>query len=117
MSIYNQFLSGNGTVAREVVLPDGTEATLHFRKCAHVDFEKWRHAEESENPHDVERGKQIFIAACLVDESGDRIFTDSASVGLTSEGVQILFPLALEASGLVKRPDPKNDLGGEASST
>lgn len=117
MSIYNQFLSGSGTVAREVVLPDGTEATIHFRKCAHVDFEKWRHAEDSDNPAEVERGKQRFIAACLVDESGERIFTDSASVGLTSEGVQILFPLALEASGLVRRPDPKNGSGEEASST
>ena len=118
MSIYKQFTSdGAGIVEKTAIMPDGTEGKVYFRKCAHVDFERWRHAEESDNPAEVERGKQRFIAACLVEPDGMEVFTDEDSVGLTSEGVQILFPLALEASGLVKRPDPKNGSGGEASST
>ena len=118
MSIYKQFTSeGAGIVEKTATMPDGTEGKVYFRKCAHVDFERWRHAEDSDNPAEVERGKQRFIAACLVEPDGMEVFTDEDSIGLTSEGVATLFPLALEASGLVKRPDPKNDSGGEASST
>ena len=118
MSIYAQFTTqGGGVIEREAEFPDGTKAPVYFRKCAHVDFEKWRHAEQSDNPANVERGKQIFIAACLVNQDGSRAMTDEESIGLTAEGVSILFPLALEASGLTKRPDAKNDSGEEATST
>lgn len=114
---YEQFLTSKTVITKQATLPDGTVSDVHFVKCAHLDFERWRAAENSGNPAEVERGKQIFISKCLVDAEGKRVLDDAKSLQLTAEGVAILFPLALEASGIVKRPDAGNGSGEAASDT
>lgn len=114
---YEQFLTGDTIVTLPAKFSNGVQMDVHFKKCAHVDFERWRAAENSGKPAEVERGKQLFIAKCLVEADGTRALTDAKSIELSAEGVAILFPLALEASGIVKRPDAGNDSGEEASST
>ncbi len=95
----------------------GKDHPTYWKKCSHVEFERWRHAEQSEDAGVVERGKQKFIAACIVNQDGSPGMTAKESIGLTAEGVSILFPLALEASGIVNRPEPKNDSGEAESNT
>jgi len=114
---YDKFLKNNTAITREAKFTDGTVADVHFVKCAHIDFERWRQAEKSEDPAQLERGKQLFIAACLVNPDGSRAITDEDSIKLTAEGVSILFPLALETSGITKRADPGNVGGEEVPST
>lgn len=114
---YEQFLTSTDVITKRAKFSDGTESDVHFVKCAHLDFERWRAAENSGKPGEVERGKQVFISKCLVDPEGKPALTEAKSLHLTAEGVAILFPLALEASGIVKRPDAGNGSGEEASST
>jgi len=114
---YNRFLTSDEVITLKAKFGDGTEADTHWKKCAHVDFERWRAAEHSGDAGKVERSKQQFIAACLVEPDGTRALSDKDSIKLTAEGVSVLFPLALEASGIVKRPDPKADSPDGAGST
>ena len=115
--MYDQFLTSDNIITLRATMPDGTEHDTHWKKCAHLDFERWRSAEQSNDPAKIERAKQVFISACLVDANGARALTEKDSIKLTAEGVSVLFPLALEASGIVKRPDPKGDSpdGGEST--
>lgn len=113
---YAKFLVSDEIITLTAKL-GGEDHPTHWRKCSHVEFEQWRHAEQSTDPSVVERGKQKFIAACLLNPDGTPGMTAKESIGLTAEGVAALFPLALEASGIMSRPDPKNDSGEGASST
>jgi len=106
---YDQFLTSDKVITIAATMPDGSKHDTHWKKCSHVDFERWRTAEQSGDAGKIERAKQLFIAACLVNPSGDRALSEKESIKLTAEGVATLFPLALEASGIVKRPDPKGD--------
>ena len=117
MSIDQCLTSSKTIVTKRATMPDGSEEDMHFIKCSHLDFERWRAAENSGKPADVERGKQVFISRCLVDADGNHVLTEAKSLQLTAEGVAVLFPLALEASGIVKRPDSGNGSGGAASNT
>lgn len=116
---YARFLTSDEVITLPAKFSDGTEADTHWKKCAHVDFERWRQAEQSDDAAKVERGKQKFIACCLVNPDGTRAMTDADSIKLTAEGVAILFPLALRASGIAKKKAdaPGNASGGEAPST
>ncbi len=109
---YSRFLTSDEIITLPATFSDGTQADTHWKKCAHVDFERWRQAEQADDVAKIERGKQKFIAACLVNPDGTRAMTDADSIKLTAEGVSILFPLALQASGIVK---PKGDAPGNAS--
>lgn len=114
---YNQFLVSDTIITLPAKFGDGTEGDTYWKKCAHLDFERWRLAEQSDHFGQIERAKQKLIASCLVNADGTRALTDAESIKLTAEGVNILFPLALEASGIAKRPDAGNASGGEASNT
>ena len=114
---YEQFLTSKSVITKQATMPDGTVSDVHFVKCAHVDFVRWQQAEQSGKPADVERGKQVFISKCLVDAEGNPALSEAKSLHLTAEGVNVLFPLALEASGVIKRKEPGNGSGEEASST
>lgn len=114
---YNQFLTSDTIITLPAKFGDGTDGETHWKKCAHLDFERWRQAEQSGDLGQIERAKQKFIAACLVNADGRRALTDAESIKLTAEGVNILFPLALEASGIAKRPDAGNASGEEVSNT
>lgn len=106
---YDKFLVSDEIITLQAKFSDGTEADTYWKKCAHVDFERWRQAENSDDPV---RGKQQFIAACLVNQDGSRAISDKDSIKLTAEGVSILFPLALQASGITK---PVGNGSGEAA--
>ena len=116
---YAKFLTSDEVFTLPATFSDGTTADTHWKKCAHVEFERWRQAEQSGDAAKLERGKQKFIAACLVNPDGTRAMSDADSIKLTAEGVAILFPLALRASGIVKAKgdDPGNASGEEAPST
>lgn len=107
--MYDQFLTSDNIITLKAKMPDGSEHDTHWKKCSHVDFERWRTAEQSGDAGKIERAKQKFIAACLVGPDGSKALDEKESIKLTAEGVATLFPLALEASGIVKRPDPKGD--------
>ncbi|TAA20292.1 hypothetical protein [Pseudoxanthomonas winnipegensis] len=114
---YRRFLTDSSVISRSATFSDGTVDDVHFIKCSHLDFEKFMAAEKSSNPAEVERAKQRFIAAVLVNPDGTRAMSDDDSIKLTAEGVSILLPLALETSGIIKRADPGNAGGGEAETT
>ncbi|PZQ09940.1 MAG: hypothetical protein DI565_20285 [Ancylobacter novellus] len=114
---YGRFLTDSSVISRSATFSDGTVADVHFIKCSHLDFERFRASENSTNPADVERAKQRFIAAVLVNPDGTRAMSDDDSIKLTAEGVSILLPLALETSGIIKRQDAGNAGGGEAETT
>lgn len=114
---YAKFLISDEIITLPAKFGDGTEADTYWKKCAHVDFERWRLAEKSDDLAKTERGKQQFIAACLVNQDGTRAITDKDSVKLTAEGVAILFPLALQASGLTQSVEAGNDSGEAPQST
>lgn len=114
---YEQFLTSKTVITKQATMPDGTVSDVHFVKCAHVDFMRWQAAEHSDKPGEVERGKQVFIAKCLVDADGNPALTEAKSLHLTAEGVNVLFPLALEVNGLIKRKDPGNGSGEAAPNT
>jgi hypothetical protein len=114
---YDRFLISDEIITLPAKFGDGTEADTYWKKCAHVDFERWREAETSDNPAKTERGKQQFIAACLVNQDGTRAISDKDSIKLTAEGVSILFPLALQSSGITKQADAGNALGEAPQST
>lgn len=113
--MYDKFLTGPDLIESEATFTDGTKVAVFFKKCAHVDFERWRLAEQSGDPVKIERGKQKFIASCLVNPDGKRAMTDEQSLCLTAEGVTILFPLALEASGIARKAEPAGNDSGEAA--
>lgn len=112
---YEKFRQSKTPIAVEATMPDGSVETVHFIKCSHMDFERWRMAENSSDPSVVERAKQQFIAACLVDADGARALTEKESIGLTAEGVSVLLPLALEVSGITKRKSESGNGSGEAA--
>lgn len=114
---YEQFLTSKTVITKQATMPDGTVSEVHFVKCAHVDFVRWQQAEQSGKPAEIERGKQVFISKCLVDAEGNPALTEAKSLHLTAEGVNALFPLALEASGVIKRKEPGNGLGEDPSNT
>lgn len=97
----------------------GIHQNAHLQRSwdKHVDFMRWQAAEHSDKPGEVERGKQVFIAKCLVDADGNPALTEAKSLHLTAEGVNVLFPLALEVNGLIKRKDPGNGSGEAAPNT
>lgn len=113
---YDKFLASDEIISLRAKFSDGTEADTHWKKCRHTEVERFRFAEGSGDLAQVERAKQKLIAASLVNPDGSRAITEADSLKLTAEGVNILFPLALQASGIAKRPDPGN-AGGEAPST
>lgn len=114
---YEVFMQSKTPIPIEAAMPDGSVETIHFVKCSHLAFERWRMAEQSDKPAEVERAKQKFIAACLVNPDGTPAMTEDDSIGLTAEGVSVLFPLALETSGITKRKDSGNDSGEEVEAT
>ena len=104
---YDRFLTNDTITKISAKFSDGTEAPTYWKKCAHVHYERWKAAEKSGNPSEMERAKQKFIAASLVNADGTPAMSERDSIKLTSEGVLVLFPLVLEANGIVSRPDPK----------
>ena len=114
---YNRFIVNDDIITLKAKFSDGTEADTHWKKCAHFYYERWRAAEASNDPAKLERAKQVFIAASLVNPDGTPAFSEKDSIKLTTEGVVILFPLALEANGIVSRADPKANLPEDQSGT
>jgi len=107
--MYDQFLTNDQVITLKAKMPDGTEHDTYWKKCPHFYFERLQAEERSGDVSKIERAKQLFIAACLVNPDGTKALDAKESIKLTAEGVATLFPLALEASGIVKRPDPKGD--------
>ena len=114
---YTQFLTNDQIIALKATMPDGSEHETYWKKCQHVYYERWRAAEQSGDPGKMERAKQQFIAASLVNQDGTAALSDKDSIKLTSEGVLTLFPKALEANGIVSRPDPKANSLADQSDT
>lgn len=104
---YDRFLTSDEIITIPAKFSDGTESPTYWKRCAHFHYERWKAAENSKNPAEVERAKQRFIAASLVNQDGTPAMSEKDSIKLTSEGVLVLFPLVLEANGIVSRPDPK----------
>lgn len=114
--MYDQFLTNDQVITLKAKMPDGSEHDTHWKKCPHFYFERLQAHERSGDVAQIERAKQMFIAASLVNPDGTRALTEKQSIQLTSEGVVALFPLAMQANNLVQRPDPKGDSpdGGES---
>lgn len=104
---YNKFLTNDEIITLPARFTDGTEANTHWKKCPHFHYERWLAADSSGDLAKAERAKQLFIAASLVNPDGTIALSDKESIKLTSEGVMVLFPLVLEANGIVSRRDPK----------
>lgn len=118
---YNRFLVSDEIITLKAEMPDGSEHDTHWKKCQHTYYERWRAAEASGDLGKLERAKQVFIAASLVNPDGTPAMSERDSIKLTTEGVLVLFPKALEANGIVSRADPKasspEDQSGTSSDT
>ena len=104
---YSKFLVSDEIITLKATMPDGSEHDTHWKKCQHTYYERWRAAEASGDLGKIERAKQQFIAASLVNPDGTPALTERDSIKLTTEGVMCLFPKAMEANGIVSRADPK----------
>jgi len=114
---YDRFLTNDEIIELPAKFSDGTEAHTYWKKCAHIHYERWKAADASGDLGKIERAKQQFIAASLVNPDGTPAMSDRDSIKLTSEGVLVLFPLVLEANGIVARRDPKASSPEAASDT
>ena len=45
---YSRFLTSDEIITLPATFSDGTQADTHWKKCAHVDFERWRQAEQAD---------------------------------------------------------------------
>ena len=114
---YDRFIVGDDIITLKATMPDGSEHDTYWKKCQHTYYERWRAAEASGDLAKVERAKQQFIAASLVNPDGTPAMSERDSIKLTTEGVLVLFPKALEANGIVSRADPKANLPEDQSGT
>lgn len=114
----SQFLAG-AIVEREVTMPDGSVATLHFAKPSAADVRRW-HRSETVGGDEAFFGMQRLIAASLYDPSVKKpVFVGDEYKGITYEGCEVLLPHVLEVAGVghsEKKPSPSADMSGSATS-
>lgn len=114
----SQFLAG-GIVEREVMMPDGSVATLHFAKPSAADVRRW-HRSETAGGDEAFFGMQRLIAASLYDPSAKKlVFTGDEYKGITYEGCETFLPHVLDVAGVgrsEKKTLPGADTDGSATS-
>lgn len=88
--------------AREVMLPDGSVHTLHFKEVPHTEFRRFKLAEESRDEKERLRCVAQLIAASLCTEAGKSVLTVEKAATLSTAGANALMTAVMSVNAPTK---------------
>jgi hypothetical protein len=110
MSKYGFLLVKPEIHPRDVVMPDGTTHTLHFKQISAADFRGYRLDELSEDATVRAHAMGKLVAAALCEADGAPALKGDEYKQLTLDGVNALFPVVLQVGAINRQAgDAKKD--------